>query len=126
EFTAIGVVVDNAMTSPGDDQTGFTSGGLVTTLERWREITGEGNRIDLIAISTVGGVRDSLDRIDPLQDRVEEFIESTGAPMDIIVTKAEAVELAELVGPVFVTLFIVFGLFSIAAGIMLIFLTFVM
>jgi putative ABC transport system permease protein len=127
EFVVMGVIVDNAISSQMDPEaSGGTAGGLVTTLERWREITGEAERIDLIAVSVTGGVRDSLPNIAPVEDRIDAYIEESGAPLDQIFTKTEFVDLAELVGSLFVTLFVVFGLFSIAAGIMLIFLTFVM
>lgn len=125
DFTVLGVVVDNAMTSNQEDEAARV-GGLVTSLDRWREITGESDRIDFIVLSAVGGVRDSLDNIPPLEERVETYIEEAGVPMQVIITKAEFVEFAELIGSLFVTLFIVFGLFSIAAGVMLIFLTFIM
>jgi len=129
EFVVEDVVRDNAMTSSADGPAGenaSTTGGLVVSLDRWREITGEQDRIDLIVVTTVGGVRDSLHLNKALKERVETYIDESGAPMDVIFTKEELVNLAELVGSVFVTLFIVFGLFSIAAGVMLIFLMFIM
>ncbi len=126
EFVVAGIVVDNAMTANTDGADAATAGGLATSLERWREITGEVDRIDLIAVSAVGGVRDSLDLIDPLEVRIDQYLESSDEPMQVIFTKKDFVELAELIGALFVTIFIVFGLFSIAAGVMLIFLTFVM
>jgi ABC-type antimicrobial peptide transport system permease subunit len=128
QMTVAGVVRDNAMTSSNDQAEGFssTSGGIVTSLERWREITGEANRIDLIAVSAVGGVRDSLSRVDGIEERIDSYIESSGAPLEVILTKQELVDLAELIGSIFVTFFVVFGLFSIAAGVMLIFLMFIM
>ena len=126
EFVVIGVVEDNAMTANTDGDDAITSGGLVTSLERWREITGEPNRIDLIGVSAVGGIRDTLDLIEPLEQRIETYIDASGEPVQVIITKKEIVELAEFIGAIFVTFFIVFGLFSISSGIMLIFLTFVM
>ena len=126
EFIVAGIIVDNAMTAVTDGADASTAGGVVTSLERWREITGEGDRIDLIAVSALGGVRDSLDLIDPLEVRIDAYLESSGEPMQVIFTKKDFIELAELIGALFVTIFIVFGLFSIAAGVMLIFLTFVM
>src|SRR5690606_18327586 len=127
EFVVAGIVRDNAMTSNQDPAAGTgTPGGLVTTIERWREITGETDRVDLGIVSVAGGVRDSLDNIPAVEDRIDAYIEESGAPMDQIFTKKQFVDLAELVGSLFVTLFIVFGLFSIAAGVMLIFLTFIM
>jgi ABC-type lipoprotein release transport system permease subunit len=128
ELTVAGVVRDNAMTSnaEGQDADSATAGGIVTSLQRWREITGEADRIDLVAVSAVGGVRDSLSRVDGVEERVDDYIDASGAPMEVILTKQELVDLAELIGSIFVTFFVVFGLFSIAAGVMLIFLMFIM
>ena len=128
ELTVADIVRDNAMTSSnqGEDSFSSTSGGIVTSLEQWRSITGEGERIDLIAVSARGGVRDSLSRVDGVEERVEAYIDESGAPMEVILTKQELVDLGELIGSIFVTFFVVFGLFSIAAGVMLIFLMFIM
>ena len=128
ELLVVDVVRDNAMTSSNEGQNSFssTTGGIVTSLTQWREITQEPARIDLIAVTAVGGVRDSLSRVDGVEERVEAYIASSGAPMEVILTKQELVDLAELIGSIFVTFFVVFGLFSIAAGIMLIFLMFIM
>ncbi len=127
ELVVADIVRDNAMTSSNEGQNSFssTTGGIVTSLEEWRAITGE-DRIDLIAVTAVGGVRDSLSRVDGVEQRVEAYIAASGAPMEVILTKQELVDLAELIGSIFVTFFVVFGLFSIAAGVMLIFLMFIM
>jgi putative ABC transport system permease protein len=129
ELTVQEIVLDNAMTSSAEGpagEEGSTTGGFVVPLQLWREITGEQDRIDLIVVTAVGGIRDSLGLNEALEDRVDAYIEQSGAPMEVIVTKEELVDLAELIGSVFVTFFIVFGLFSIAAGVMLIFLMFIM
>ena len=128
ELVVLDVVRDNAMTSSNEGQNTFssTTGGIVTSLAEWRAITGEGQRIDLIAVTAVGGVRDSLSRVDGVEESVEAYIEASDAPMEVILTKQELVDLAELIGSIFVTFFVVFGLFSIAAGVMLIFLMFIM
>ncbi|MDA0302677.1 MAG: FtsX-like permease family protein, partial [Chloroflexi bacterium] len=105
---------------------GAPAGGVVTTLERVRAITGRDGRLTFIAISARGGARDTLERTPAVERRVTEILNAAAAPMRVATTKASAVAAAELVGSLFVTFFVVFGLFSIAAGIMLIFLTFVM
>ncbi|MGE3855590.1 MAG: ABC transporter permease [Dehalococcoidia bacterium] len=142
EVTVQSVILDNRVTAPGaalgpgsgaggpggggGDGSGALSGGIVTTLERVRAITGREGRLTFIALSATGGTRDHLDRVGVLGDRVTQALETSGAPMRVLTTKAAAVSTAELVGSLFVTFFVVFGLFSMAAGIMLIFLTFVM
>ena len=77
-------------------------------------------------MSAVGGVRDTVELSGQVAERLETAFETQGLPLQVAVSKAELVGFAELAGSLFVTFFLVFGLFSIAAGIMLIFLTFVM
>ncbi|MDO9446195.1 MAG: ABC transporter permease, partial [Dehalococcoidia bacterium] len=123
-----GIVRDNALTS----QTAFTSesgvpaGGLVARMDRVRAITGAPSDLTLIAISATGGVRDTLDLVPTLTEDVEAFLEEQAVPAGVATDKATAVAFAELLGSIFVTFFLIFGLFSIAAGVMLIFLTFIM
>jgi putative ABC transport system permease protein len=62
-----------------------------------------------------------MDRLD--QESVHAIGDLT---VEVQETKREAVELAEQMGNIFTTFFLVLGLFSIAAGIMLIFMIFVM
>ncbi len=128
DFVVAGVVQDNALTAATalNSATGQPAGGVVAPLQRVREIVGEPERLDLIVVSATGGVRDTLDLNEGIEERFEAAVEQAGIPVTVIITKAEAVNFAEIIGSVFVTFFLVFGLFSMAAGIMLIFLTFVM
>ncbi len=128
ELTVAGVVRDNALTAQTtfSSDTGQPAGGLVARMDLVRSITGEPDELSMIVISAVGGVRDTVDRIPPLVEEVEAFIEAEQFPASVIIDKAEAVGFAELIGSLFVSIFLVFGLFSIAAGVMLIFLTFIM
>ncbi|GMU41676.1 MAG: hypothetical protein AMXMBFR23_25420 [Chloroflexota bacterium] len=122
------IVRDNALTA----QTAFTSpdglpsGGVVTRMDTARAITGEPDALSLIVISATGGVRDTIDLIPPLAEDIEAFLDDTAFPAALGTDKATAVGFAEIIGSVFVSFFLIFGLFSIAAGIMLIFLTFIM
>ncbi len=126
DFRVAGVVRDNALSSQtGGGQQG--GGGVVVTLETLRSIVDETDaHPNLIIVSATGGVRDTVDLSDELRDRFETAIEEQGLPLQVATSKSELVAFAELAGSIFVTFFLVFGLFSIAAGIMLIFLTFVM
>ena len=128
ELRAIGVVRDNAMTAVTAFQTasGETAGGVVANLEAVRELTGERRDLDLIVLSTNGGVRNDLEVIDALEERVDSYLTTSAVPGSVAFTKADLVGFGELIGSIFVTFFLVFGLFSIAAGVMLIFLTFIM
>ena len=87
----------------------------------------EPTSLDNIVISATGGTRDTLDISDGIEDRLESYLEDhpeSGA--EIAFSKKEFIELGELIGSIFVTIFLIFGLFSIAAGVMLIFLIFIM
>ena len=129
DLEVIGVVRDNAITGRGGvfgGGGGAPAGGGVVHIDVAREITGRASELDLIVVSVAGGVRDNVDRVGPMGDRIEEYLANAGVPVQVAFTKEEAVALGELVGSVFVTFFLIFGLFSIAAGVMLIFLIFIM
>jgi len=126
DFDVIGVVRDNALSSQaGGGQRG--GGGVIVSQEALRSFAvGEDANPNLIVVSVTGGVRDSVDLSGVVEDRLEEAFETQGLPLQVATSKSELVGFAELAGSIFVTFFLVFGLFSIAAGIMLIFLTFIM
>ena len=126
-FTVLEVVQDNALTSGPNNGEGQPAGGIVTTREVAGTLIGKGDQYTLLVVSAKGGVRDTLDQIPGIETRLKEWLKTDGAPaLRVVTTKEQSVNIAELIGSIFVTFFLVFGLFSIAAGIMLIFLTFVM
>ena len=123
EFNVIEVIRDSSVTNQGN----IEFGGMAINMDTARILFDEPDSLDLIGVSSIGGVRDTLDISDEVQDNLEAFIETqpdSGA--EVALTKKELIELGELIGSIFVTIFLVFGLFSIAAGIMLIFLIFIM
>ena len=128
DFTVAGIVRDNALTAATaiNSDSGQPAGGVIAPIERVRDIIGEPGRVDLLVLSATGGIRDTVDLSDEIDEHLDVIAMTEMIPLDVIVTKAELVGFAELAGSLFVTFFLVFGLFSIAAGIMLIFLTFVM
>ena len=67
-----------------------------------------------------GGVAHS----DAATEKLEAFLE--GQPYEVEPIKADGIEEAELLANFFTTFFVIFGLFSIAAGVLLIFLIFIM
>ncbi len=117
------IVQDSSLTGIGVNVTG---GGLIGHIDTMRDLDGKPDELTFILLSAFGGTRGSLDAASAVEDRVDDYLERTGAPAEIAFTKAESVAIAELIGSVFVTFFLLFGLFSIAAGVMLIFLIFVM
>jgi putative ABC transport system permease protein len=80
--------------------------------------------IDFVGISNRGGVRDGMALSDTVADKVEAALTNPNLSVEKI--KQDTVEIAELLGNVMSTMFLVMGLFSIAAGILLIFMIFVM
>ena len=122
EFEVIDVVQNTSITQAQGGR-----GGFVTSLDIARELTGREGKLTAIAVSITGGVRDTLDLNDAVAARVEDFIEAhPESQAQILFTKKDAVLLAEIIGSIFVTFFLIFGLFAIASGILLIFLIFVM
>ncbi len=133
EFTIVDVVEDRFTTGVGDFN---AKEGLITRLDTLQEIFDRRGEVNVIAISNRGGVRDSVDLTDDVVASLERIIADEGlAPTNIrsnditlIVenVKQDLVESSEEAGNIFATFFLVFGLFSIAAGMLLIVMIFVM
>ncbi|MCC6236972.1 MAG: ABC transporter permease [Dehalococcoidia bacterium] len=104
---------------------GGGGGKVVARLETVREISGRPG-FSSIAISVTGGVRDTAERSEAVERQVEAYLASSGVPARADLSKRALVNIANLVGSAFVSFFVLFGLFSIAAGVLLIFLIFVM
>jgi putative ABC transport system permease protein len=134
--TVVGIVQDE-FASGGrnlfDDPNG--PGGAVVTIEAAQTLTGHQDQINFLTIALNGGVEDSYKASPDVAPRIEEFLRSSagadvlGVPsstVEVEQTKLDAVDKAEQFGNMFVTFFMVCGLFSIASGLMLIFMIFVM
>jgi putative ABC transport system permease protein len=106
-------------------QTGDNSTpGMVMPLARLQEIAGKGDAISMVAISNTGTVRDSLENGDQIVDMLKA--EFAGDSIGVNAVKQDSLDNAELASSAFTTLFVVFGLFSIGVGILLIILIFSM
>ena len=122
-FEVIDIVLDTSVT---EAQFGG-GGGLITSLDVAREVTGLEGKLSAVAVSITGGVRDTLDKSAAVEERLEAFIDDNpDGRADILLTKEQLVTLAEVIGSIFVTFFLIFGLFAIASGVLLIFMIFVM
>ena len=122
-FEVIDIVQDTSVT---EAQFGG-GGGLITRLDVAREVAGLEGKLSAIAISITGGVRDTLDKSGAVEERLEAFIDDhPEGRADILFTKEQVVALAETIGSIFVAFFLIFGLFAIASGVLLIFMIFVM
>ena len=104
---------------------------LLSSVQR---LTGHAGQINILTVALTGGVKDSFTRSDAAVSRLEPFVQSDAGRqllgLDKTVTvdsiKKDAIEEAEANGNIFTTFFLVLGMFSIAAGVMLIFMIFVM
>jgi putative ABC transport system permease protein len=100
--------------------------GMAARLDTLQRDFGREGQVDIIAISNRGGVRDSLSLSGTVTNKLESVIDSQGLRLSVNETKKDNVNMAELMGNGMMTFFIVLGLFSIAAGILLIIMIFVM
>ena len=106
------------------DGTGTDGPALMMPLAAAQELIGRSGRIKYILISGRGGTLDGVDHTDAIADRLNPVLSPLG--LTVHHTKADALDAADEQGNGFMTLFTTFGSFSIAAGILLIFLIFVM
>ena len=97
---------------------------LVMPLDRVQALTGQPETLTGIAISNAGGVRDSLGPTDAVVATLAPAL--AGQQLGVEAWKRDNVELAESVATLFTGLFLVLGLFSVAAGVLLIVLIFTM
>ncbi len=97
---------------------------MIVGFEHLQQITGNEGRISAIFVSNTGNARDGLDGSDEVSGILEENLGSRD--MGVVPIKQMNADNAELTASLFVTMFVVFGLFSIAVGILLIVLIFTM
>jgi len=126
-FTVVDIVKDAAFSGAINLQGHGESvavEGMVTRLDVAQKLFGREGELDAIAISNRGGVRDSLGLTDVVTAKAQAALSDPNLKVEKM--KQEFVDSAELMGNVMTTMFVVMGLFSIAAGILLIFMIFVM
>ena len=134
ELQVVGVVKDERASGVLTFGEGAVPGiaALLPTVQR---LTGHVGQINSVSVVLKGDERSSVKRSDAAAERLDDFLTSdTGKLMlglgdlgvQVEKNKQDAVKEAELWGNVFTTFFLVLGLFSIAAGVLLIFMIFVM
>jgi putative ABC transport system permease protein len=117
----------------GFSDTGGVGGGamLMSVAQRF---TGHRDQVNVVTAALKGGVRDSYTRSDAAAPRLESYLRSDegkallalDSDVEVETIKLDAVNDAEDTGNLFVTFFLILGMFSIASGILLIFMIFVM
>ena len=109
--------------------------GMAMSLDAAQRLFGHVGEINAITVALTGDVRSAVTRSDTAAQRLEDFLASDAGKsalglgdltVTVETTKQDSIEQAEASGSLMTTFFLVLGLFSIAAGIMLIFLIFVM
>src|SRR5918998_1769946 len=97
---------------------------MVMTLEDLQELVEEGGRINEILITHRGPAVEGGKYTDTTVDRIDPILSANDLVADPV--KKDAIDQADSRGETFSTLFVLFGQFSVAAGMLLIFLIFVM
>lgn len=98
--------------------------GMVMPLDRVQALTDQDGRLSAVAISNTGEVRGTLDHTDAVIARLAPAL--AGQSLGIDPVKQDRVDDATSFAESFTSIFILFGLFSIVAGILLIVLIFTM
>jgi putative ABC transport system permease protein len=134
EVRVVDLVRDEFVTSGARAFYEKGSGGGAMLLSSVQRIAGHPGEINRLNVALHGDVATSHLRSDAAISRLEPFLQSregrAALGIDGLATvdalKADTIDEAELTANMFTTFFLVLGLFSIAAGVMLIFMIFVM
>ncbi len=97
---------------------------LVMPLTHLQAFTGNESKINFIIITNKGDAVQGAQHTEVVFNSLEPLLEESGLEIDLI--KQDSLNDADEAGSTFSTIFLVFGQFSITAGILLIFLIFIM
>ncbi len=98
--------------------------GMAIPLDSMRTMTGKADALNFVGISNAGGDRDGVKLTDEVTATLEAGL--TGAPLGVSKVKQDGLDDSATAASLFTGFFLVLGLFSIAAGILLIILIFTM
>ena len=135
--TVAGIVKDELASGVLGLSYSSVPGGMVLPIDRLREIAGlQNNEITLLTVALHGDVRSTRELAQPVADRISAYLSGEGSQLfagpdgqssaEVFTAKNDAIEEAEVSGQLFTMFFLILGLFSMAAGVMLIFMIFVM
>jgi len=119
-FRVADIVKDRLLTG----SSGYPKLGMATRLDTLQKLFDRPGEADFIAVANHGGVRGGEQMSDSVKAKLEDALK--GTPYSVDPLKAEGVKSAEEAGNILMTFFLVLGLFSIAAGILLTVMIFVM
>jgi putative ABC transport system permease protein len=106
------------------DGIGTDASGVVLPLPAAQALLDREGRINQLLVSNEGGFTTGATRTGVVQPALEQAVAGLG--LSVEATKQDGLDTADAMGNAFVQIFTTFGSFSIAAGILLIFLIFVM
>jgi ABC-type lipoprotein release transport system permease subunit len=121
EFAVVEIVEDTLMSGVGDFE---SRQGMVTRLDRVQELFEQPGQASFIAISHTGDEREGLALTDQVLASLSPEVQAFG--LEFYDVKNDLVTGFEEAGNFMTTFFLIFGLFSIAAGMLLIVMIFVM
>ncbi|MGH9200559.1 MAG: ABC transporter permease, partial [Vicinamibacterales bacterium] len=122
DFTIVDIVEDRYLTGAIRED---ALEGMVARLDTMHDLFGHTD-LSFIAISSRGGVRDTLNLTDSVEAELRRIIREKELTLGLGDSKKDSVELAEEIGNFMASFFLLIGLFSIGAGILLIVMIFVM
>ena len=99
---------------------------LMTSLAHAQVITGKEGLISAVMVSNLGEGDEGIGLTAEIQERLADHPLLRENGLELSPLKQDLIEFANLIGSLFVTIFTLFGLFSICVGILLIFLIFQM
>jgi putative ABC transport system permease protein len=97
---------------------------MVLPLAELQKLTGEDGKVNEILVTHGGPAVEGGEHTSKTVDKIRPVLSANGLEADPV--KKDAIEAADTQGETFSTLFVLFGQFSVAAGMLLIFLIFVM
>jgi len=120
DFTVTEIVKDRELSG----SLPLVSKGFVTSMARAQELLGRPGLVDVIAVSNAGGVRDSVAGTSGVMKELDSSL--LGSPWQASDTKRAHVDEAKVAASQITAILVMVGSFSIAAGMLLIFMIFVM
>jgi putative ABC transport system permease protein len=122
DFRVVDVVEDRVLTGANRED---ALDGMVTRLDTLHDLF-EHTDLSVIAVSSRGGVRDTLDLTEAVESQLRQVIRENQLTLGLGESKKDGVDFAEEIGNFMASFFLLLGLFSIGAGILLIVMIFVM
>ncbi len=123
DVVVTGIASLSPLTGAFDIGTLAKPGGAVN-IDFFRQITGREDAVDVILVSNTGDTKSGLGRTGDVEVKIKPELRDT--PYELVTLKDDSITFAKLISSFFTTFFVVFGLFGIAAGVLLIFLIFIM